>query len=56
MYIKIRNDNGFDLCLTCANIESSDCLVCTEGQMYEESEFAREEELMGEDAQELEFA
>lgn len=38
MFIRIRNDNGYDLCPTCAHCESELCMFCDEGDQYEEGD------------------
>lgn len=35
MFVRIRADNGFEECLSCAHCETSVCLVCDEASKYE---------------------
>ena len=50
--IAIRNDNGFEECLTCKNWESNECRMCSDADLYEEMDDAGESS----DRRELEFA
>ena len=43
MFIRIRNDNGFDECLSCARCETSTCAFCDEADQYEPNEFGSDE-------------
>lgn len=52
MFMPIRNDNGFEECLTCKHCETKTCRMCSDAELYEEMEDAGEKA----NRRELEFA
>lgn len=57
MFIRIRNDNGFDECNTCSFVESDTCTFCDEADQYEPNEFGMDElEIRARAGKELTFS
>jgi hypothetical protein len=57
MFIRIRNDNGFDECNSCAYADSSTCAFCDEADQYEPNEVGSDElEIQARRGRELTFA
>jgi len=43
MLVRIRNDNGFDECPSCAHVKTNTCTFCDEADQYEPNEFGSDE-------------